>query len=60
MSSIYKPENITGYISINYSPVNYNFYKFGNEWKQIINKLKDINYRNTNRTDYLKIVKEMT
>jgi hypothetical protein len=26
LSSIYKPENITGFFGINYSPLNYNYF----------------------------------
>ena len=28
LGGIYKPENITGFIGINYSPLNYNYYTF--------------------------------
>ena len=41
LSSIYKPINITSYIGINYSPVNYNYYEFGKRFKIILNELND-------------------
>lgn len=49
LSGIYKPQNMTGFFAFNYSPLNYNYFQFGKEWKKIIEKISKLNLKNLTR-----------
>ncbi len=60
LGSIYKPQNITSYFALNYSPLNYNYFSFGSELKQLVKELGQLNLAKVSRKEFLDTVRNVT
>lgn len=49
MASCFKPENVTGFFGLNYSPLNYNYFDFAHTLKSIIQELSEIDMHRSSR-----------
>lgn len=53
LAAINKPQNVTGYFALDYSPLNYNYYDFAQTWKHVLENLSGLNFNKLGRTGLL-------
>ena len=46
----YRPELVTGFFGLNYSPLNYRYHSFAQEQKKILSSLSEMDLKKLNRS----------
>lgn len=58
LASTYQSQNVTGFIGLDYSPLNYRYHEFVNSLKHIVQILKKQDWSKMNRNKFTRLVHE--